>query len=212
ERNHNGVNSRTLFVHVGNDIGVSQSWRAGLSYLNTRASDRESHFESEVNGEVDGAFSGRSKVWLADFVYKWSPNGNPQHRNFKVQAEYFRRRENGHLAAADENGVDLGASAYDTRQSGYYLQGVYQFTPNWRAGARYDRLSSGRQRFGDNPAAIDRVDYRPERASLMLDYSWSEFSRLRLQFAQDRATEGVTDHQVTLQYILSLGSHGAHKF
>jgi hypothetical protein len=46
----------------------------------------------------------------------------------------------------------------------------------------------------------------------MVDYRWSEFSRLRLQFARDRSMLGVTDNQVTLQYIMSLGAHGAHKF
>jgi hypothetical protein len=212
DRNRNGAGSRALFAHIGDDIGVSHSWRAGLSYLRTRASEREGHFESETYGEVEGAFSGQSKVWLADFVYKWSPEGNPRNRNFKLQAEYFRRKENGRLAAADEAGDDLGESAYNTRQSGYYLQGVYQFTPNWRAGLRYDRLNSGRQRLGDNPADLEIPSYRPRRASVMVDYSWSEFSRLRLQFARDRSMSGVTDNQVTLQYIMSLGSHGAHKF
>lgn len=212
DRNRNGVNSRTLFAHVGSDIGVSHSFRAGLSYLRTQADERESHFESETYGELDGAFSGHSRVWLADFVYKWAPEGNPRNRNFKFQAEYFQRRENGRLNAADEEGNDLGEAAYRTRQSGYYLQGVYQFTPNWRAGLRYDRLNSGRQNLGDNPADIEALHYRPRRASAMMDYSWSEFSRLRLQFARDRSMPGITDNQVTLQYIMSLGSHGAHKF
>ena len=46
----------------------------------------------------------------------------------------------------------------------------------------------------------------------MLDWSNSEFSRLRLQVARDRAMMGVTDNQVTLQYIMSIGAHGAHNF
>ena len=46
----------------------------------------------------------------------------------------------------------------------------------------------------------------------MVDDSWSEFSRLRLQYAHDKSMEGVTDNQVTLQYIMSLGAHGAHRF
>ena len=46
----------------------------------------------------------------------------------------------------------------------------------------------------------------------MADYSWSEFSRLRLQYAHDKSMQGITDNQVTLQYIMSLGAHGAHKF
>jgi hypothetical protein len=46
----------------------------------------------------------------------------------------------------------------------------------------------------------------------MIDWSPSEFSRLRLQFNQDQYQQGFTDNQVFLQYIMSLGTHGAHKF
>jgi hypothetical protein len=46
----------------------------------------------------------------------------------------------------------------------------------------------------------------------MLDYSPSEFSRFRLQFAADRSRAGVTDHQLVFQYIHSLGAHGGHQF
>ena len=99
DRNNNGIDSRAIFAHVGGDFGVSHSWRAGLSWLQTRAGERESHFESESFGEVEGAFSGRSRMWIADFVYKWSPDGNPSQRNFKFQAEYFHRSEKGDLSA-----------------------------------------------------------------------------------------------------------------
>ncbi|MDR0716098.1 MAG: TonB-dependent receptor [Azoarcus sp.] len=212
ERNLDGFNSRAVFARVGGDIGASHSWRAGLSWLQTRADARENHFESEAFGEVHGAFSGRSRMWIADLVYKWAPDGNPARRNFKLQAEYFQRKESGHLAVEDEEGGEALESPWRTRQSGYYIAGVYQFAPNWRAGLRYDQLRSGRQFLGDNPAGIDLVDYRPRRFSAMVDYSWSEFSRLRLQWSRDRAMPGVTDNQVTLQYVMSLGSHGAHKF
>jgi hypothetical protein len=46
----------------------------------------------------------------------------------------------------------------------------------------------------------------------MADYSFSEFSRFRLQLARDRSMEGIRDNQVTLQYIHSIGAHGAHRF
>jgi hypothetical protein len=209
DRNVSSANSHALFAHVGGDIGVSNSWRAGLSWLRTRAGKRESHFETD-HGDAPGAFNGRSRVWIADFVYKWAPDGNPARNNFKFQAEYFHRAENGNLSV--NNGGNLYGNLWRTRQSGYYLAGVYQFTPNWRTGLRYDRLSSGRQNLGDNPAGIEIVNYRPNRVSAMADYSWSEFSRLRLQLSRDRAVPGVTDNQVTLQYIMNLGSHGAHKF
>ena len=46
----------------------------------------------------------------------------------------------------------------------------------------------------------------------MVDWSPSEFSRLRLQLARDKSRNGEADSQVWLQYVMSLGAHGAHKF
>jgi len=46
----------------------------------------------------------------------------------------------------------------------------------------------------------------------MVDFNPSEFSRVRLQVARDRAREGVTDNQLFVQYQMSLGAHGAHGF
>ena len=44
------------------------------------------------------------------------------------------------------------------------------------------------------------------------DWSLTEFSRFRLQFAVDHSRANATDHQLLLQYIVSLGAHGAHTF
>jgi hypothetical protein len=93
--------------------------------------------------------------------------------------------------------------------------------PGWRAGYRYDRLEHGTVTSGivENalgPAAADLPlllsDYKPTRNTLMVDYSPSEFSRIRLQYASDKSIQGVSDHQLVLQYIHSLGAHGAHRF
>jgi len=46
----------------------------------------------------------------------------------------------------------------------------------------------------------------------MVDWSPSEFSRFRLQLASDHSNPAVTDRQIYLQYIMSLGAHGAHSF
>ncbi|MFL6658078.1 MAG: hypothetical protein ACJ8GW_08415 [Massilia sp.] len=202
DRNKNGVGASALFAHVGDDIGDSGSWRAGLSYLRTAASDRG--FD---DAGVIGAFSGRSTLWIADAIYKWAPNGNPTQRNFKLQGEYLRRKESGTLAA------DATTGNYDSTQSGWYLQGVYQFMPMWRAGLRYDRLDAGTAHLGAGSGLFPSLDaYSPVRSSVMLDYSPSEFSRLRLQFARDQARFGTPDNQIFLQYIMSLGTHAAHAF
>lgn len=206
DRNKNGNGGGAVYAHIGDDLGVANSWRAGLSVLHTTAKARQADFTDLAGSTVSGAFSGDSTTFIADFVWKWAPNGNPAFQNFKFQSEYFQRRENGTLNAG------AGADDYRTRQSGWYAQGVYQFTPNWRAGLRYEQLDSGQRDFGANAANLMLADYRPKKASAMVDYSWSEFSRVRLQLAQDKSMLGITDNQLTLQYVMSLGAHGAHKF
>jgi len=217
DSNKNGAGAWAAYVHVGDDLGVANSWRTGLSYLKTSSGDREADFV-DINGlQAQGLFNGDTATWLADFVWKWAPNGNPKYQNFKFQSEYFVRKDKGELTCMDEGGVGNACATpvtgdYDTRQSGWYAQGVFQFTPKWRAGLRYDQLDSGRQNLGANAVNLTVEDYRPKRATAMVDYSWSEFSRVRLQYAQDKSMAGITDNQWIVQYIMSLGAHGVHKF
>jgi hypothetical protein len=205
DRNRNGFGSTSVFAHVGDDIGDSASWRAGLSYLRTGSTARG---YDELDG-MPAAFSGSSRMWIADAIYKWAPHGDPTRQNFKLQGEYMYRKEDGTLAASD------AAAGYTSSQSGWYVQGVYQFMPYWRAGLRYDRLSSGTPFIGlagGFATFPSLAPYAPSRSSVMLDYSPSEFSRLRLQFAHDKARPDGADNQIFLQYIMSLGTHAAHAF
>lgn len=219
DNNKNGSNAGAVFAHIGDDVGISHSWLAGVSYLDTRAKDRDGSFEAANGTETTGTFNGKSRTWLADFVWKWAPDGNPKYQNFKLQGEYFSRKENGSFdclsTATPTVGCNGGAgvtSNYDARQSGWYLQGVYQFTPHWRVGLRYDQLDPGTRDLGANQGNLLADNHHPKRTTLMADYTWDEFSRVRLQFAQDKAMQGITDNQVWLQYIMSLGAHGAHKY
>ena len=76
---------------------------------------------------------------------------------------------------------------------------------------RYDQLSSDDpgQAFDGTPLMPSSGD--PRRYSLMTDWSNSEFSRLRLQYTLDQ-TGPANDSQWGLQYIFSIGAHGAHSF
>lgn len=211
ERNKNGTGSYALFAHVGDDIGTDHSWRAGLSWLHNTAKSRTYDDLDSAGNMVSNSLDGNSRLWLADFVWKWAPNGNPAYRNFKLQGEYFRRQEIGDLTFDTVNLASI--DRYSATQSGWYLQGVYQFMPRWRVGLRADRLDSGTVDYGSvNSANLSAPAYNPSRNSLMFDYSPSEYSRMRLQLAQDKSHQGVTDNQLFLQYIMSLGAHGAHKF
>ena len=211
-RNRSGMWS--LFGHVGGDVGANTAWRAGLSYLKTSPEER-----AFTDLDALKSFSGDSKMWIADFVVKYA-------RTFKVQGEYFRRTESGQLTYDDTAAAAplFGAAftdGYSSRQSGWYLHGVYEFMPRWRAGYRYDRLSHGSMSngivaSGAGPTAADfpllMTDHNPSRNTVMVDWSPSEFSRIRLQLASDKSRAGVTDNQALLQFIFSLGAHGAHTF
>jgi hypothetical protein len=213
DRNENGVGSYALYGHIGGDVGDSHSWRGGVSYLSTSATERSGTLTDFNDADVNTAFSGDSTTWLADVVWKWAPLGNATVNNFKFAAELFRREENGSLNC--DGGSLCGAGSlgtYRATQTGGYAQGVYQFMPRWRTGYRYDRLDPGSRDYGINNANLPRPDYRPSRHSLMVDYSPSEFSRLRLQVTKDRASEDQDDNQWFVQYIYSLGAHGAHTF
>ena len=172
-RHANGVGSAAAYAHTGGDVGDSNSWRAGVSYLHARSED--------AFGKTAG-----SKIGIADFIWKYAPNGNVRETYAKLQGEYF----GGRIRDA-------------ARQSGWYLQGVYQFLPEWRAGVRYDRV---------DPNGVDDATYASRKASVMVDYNVSEFSRIRLQLARAQMQSDLTDNQVFVQYILSLGAHGAHKY
>ena len=219
-RNKNGIGSSNLFTHLGGDIGSSIAWQAGLSYLATSPQGRAYSDPDSTGTTVTNSFAGDSRLWVLDGVLKWSPEGNPTEKNFKLQGEYFRRSENGNLTY-DTQAASLGTrtGSYSSRQSGWYLQGVYQFIPQWRVGYRYDQLKAGTARIGlVDTGALAAADfpilggYDPKRNTLMVDWSPSEFSRLRLQVARDYSRMGEPDNQIFVQYIMSLGAHGAHRF
>ena len=218
ELNKNGLNAYALFGHVGGDIGDSASWRTGASWLDERANNRLFADGFQAGVPVQNAFTGKSRTWIVDAILKWAPHGDPTSHQLKVQGEFMHRDEDGQLSF---DGTDAGLGGlYGSRQSGWYLQSVYQFMPRWRLGARYDALDSGTPRIGLIASGLFSSDAfpvllpaSPRRISAMLDWSPSEFSRLRAQYAWDEArTQEERDRQLFLQYIYAIGAHGAHKF
>ncbi len=190
----NSPGAYTLFTKFGGDVGDSHSWQLGLSHVGIEAEERSGGEDSE------DTFSGDSDLAIADFVWKWAPQGNPDQRNLKLQGEYFYRSEDGDYAGLD----------YDEDQSGWYLQSVWQFAPAWRVGLRHDRVDAD-----SSPLFVGTELEDPgrtsRRESAMVDWSPSEFSRIRLQYNHDRVERG-SDDQIFLQYIFSIGAHGAHQF
>jgi hypothetical protein len=216
EASDNGAGRMALFAHTGGDVGDSHSWRAGVSQLWERSLSRSFSANNPLTGtEASNTFTGRDRVTVIDGVWKWAPNGNATRTNVKLQGEYFRRQARGQLLAgldpADDT-VSGQMDAYSATQSGWYLQGIYQFAPGWRVGLRRDQLNVGKASLGINAELIEASTHNPRRDSVMLDWALSEFSRWRVQLNRDQVHPGSTDTQFYLQYQMSLGAHGAHGY
>lgn len=217
--NENRPRLGTLFAKLGGDIGTHSSWLGGLSYV-TSSTGNQSR-SSALNDTDTFDFTGSTSVLLADFVYKWAPNGNASRQSFKLQGEAFWNTQKGSASITSPNSYAsceapcLGNS-YTNTQSGFYVQAIYQFMPNWRVGYRFDQLFGGNSSYGfsrDTLTGTALEAYNPMRNTIMVDWANSEHSMFRLQVAQDTMYgPGKTNNQVFLQYIMSLGAHGSHRF
>ena len=187
---HGGAGVKTLFAHAGGDIGIESSWLAGLSML-----------KSSANGAADG-FSGDSTLYIGDATWKWAPQGNFKDGGVTVRSEFFVDDRDGTAIDPIDDGEPL---AWHGARRGAYVEGVYRFNRTWDIGYRVDKLWADR----DGPYAST---FDPYRNSVELTWRNSEFSLLRLQFSRDEPTADTTDKALTLQYQVSLGAHGAHKF
>jgi hypothetical protein len=196
-----GVGSQSLFARTGGDVGTGHSWQAGISYLHAESRERPSGAEDDPL-----LFTGDTDLIVAEFLWKWAPHGNWRQRNLIIQSEYLWRNERGRYLLPDASNPEI-----DRDQRGWYAQVVYQPLPQWRVGARIDLLSSDEPGDAFAGSALDPAGQDPSRYTVMLDWSHSEFSRLRLQYARDRSAATDAD-QWGLQYIHSIGAHGAHSF
>lgn len=197
------IGAWSAFTRIGGDLGENHSWRIGGYLLTGEAPGGRSSHEDEVQ------FAGDSDLYAADLRYTWTPFGNPRGSEFTFQAEYFRRYEDG---VYEDFNAETGAIAVDSHDSGWYLQGVYRFDPQWRVGFRYSELTPPAMPTALAGSVLAADGHKPRAYALMTDWSNSEFSRLRLQFNREELRDGQDDNQLILQYIMSLGAHGAHKF
>ncbi len=189
----NGVGAYSAFVHTGSDIDASSSYLAALSYLHIRSVDR-----TDASGDL---FTGDADLGIASLVYKWAPNGNPLVNNLVLAGEYFYGRDSG-----DFNGVDI-----DQAHQGWYVQGVYQFMPQWSVGLRASGLSSDSVSNLLAGTELDDLGHNPLELTALLEYDTSEFGRIRFQYSHDESSSTNND-VLMMQYTVIYGPHGAHRY
>jgi len=164
---------------------------------------------------ADHWLDGDSSFWGGDVVYKYNSPKPYGQGDFTLQGEYFARHRDLELVAVDAGGPPpalIGNRRMDD-QDGYYVQAVYGILPRWRAGLRWEQV--GLTNASELPDGASESYGTSYRVGPMVDWSLSEFSRLRLQlnygdYETAEGQESVTE--LYLQWVVSLGAHGAHQF
>lgn len=152
----------------------------------------------------DTWFAGSSTLYDFELTYKWKPTRD---RSLTLQGEYMLRDQKGDLTDTVLNTVNT----LKRSQDGAYLQGMYRFG-RWGAGARYDILQIFKSEYVLSKAD-EGFGRRPWRATGDIEFSPTEFSRIRVQYNYDRSgRDGRTNNEVFLQFIMGIGAHAAHPF
>ena len=224
ERQQNGIGSATLFAHVGDDIGTSaQLARRRLAACTPRRRSalrrrqRRRHAASPTASPDELAHLGRRRRSTSG-----RPNGNATPAQLQAAGRVLPARARAATLTYDTLRRRRRAVERRLQRGAERLVPAGRSTSScrcWRVGAalrparfRHAAHRPGRERRADRRRLPDPAAARPSRTSLMFDCSPSEFSRLRLQLARDRSRPGADRRQVFLQYIMSLGAHGAHTF
>jgi hypothetical protein len=137
-------------------------------------------------------------------------------RYLSFQSEYMYRVMNGTEYTRDSSNA-VSTLSLDKHHSGFYAQVVAKVNQLWRIGVRYDLLMQNGVALG---GADQHMPSNLPRYSAMIEYSPTEFSRLRLQFDRDgsryvQVSGGWSQQpytQIVLQANLVIGAHGAHAF
>jgi hypothetical protein len=209
----------TGFVKVAPDVGYSGALQLGFSVGHSRAHQEpvdtgSSTPEAGLEPPFLTGLDGTTTFIGADAVYKYGSGKQWGLGNLTLQGEYLRRAKS--LDYVTARGVAPGLRRQFV-QDGLYAQAVYGVAARWTIGGRVDLVGLTNQ--VDLPlerARPGRVDFAASRRyTVNVTFNPTEFSRLRLQYERgDFAMHGGREryNQVWLQFQMSLGAHGAHKF
>jgi hypothetical protein len=195
----------TGFLKLSPDVGYSNAVQGGVSFGRSR-----SHQEAaiDVEGLLAEALDGPAWFMGTDWIWRYDSPRPFGRSDITVQGEYYYRRKD--LAAAfDTNAVS--APGRISSQDGLYAQAVYGVAPRWTVGGRFDVV--GLTNSVQDVAGV--AQYRSARRyTAALTFNPTEFSRIRVQYNTGAAWTGerTSFHQLFVQYQMSLGAHGAHRF
>ncbi len=209
-RDRSGPRMWTAFGKVSPNLGYNHTLQAGLFGGGSR-----------LHQNLHGSRGEEGTTWFAgtDWVYLYDRGRAYGHGTLKLQGEYIYRVRDLDVVGVRADSLathPLGETRKD-RQDALYLQAVYGFAPRWKAGLRYEiaGITNNPGQRSNLPADVDWAS--SSRYTANVAWMPTEFSRLRLQYgharlASDNAGGRESFNTVILQYEMSLGVHGAHRF
>lgn len=144
-----------------------------------------SHASSSINNDEVRA----STISGADLTLKWKPQ-NEQYKSLVWQTEYM---------TGEQTYVDPERPRKAFQ--GWYTFLNYRFSRHWGIGARYDEA--------DVPAIENG---HQKRYTALVEYIANEWNSLRLQYNHCDPNYNKSFDEVMLQWNISIGPHGAHKY
>lgn len=197
----------TAFAKFAPNLGHDHALQIGLFGGQSRI-NKEAH-ESRI-------YEGKPMFIGSDWVYKYDGGGYLGHRNLTLQAEYIYREFDGEVVATAAGNEHRMGEQRKYIQDALYLQVVYGIAPRWQAGLRHEIVGMTNQREETIGGVTTTTRWDDsDRTTTSLTWLPTEFSKLRLQVSQSSLSEGDERkdlRQIFLQYQLSLGVHGAHRF
>jgi hypothetical protein len=189
------------FVKTSFDVG-NLSVLTGLSFATGHS--RVNHLDADH----EHAFAGKTRLYGFDLTAKYMIDS---YRYISFQGEYLYRDQKGTEYEFHDN--TLETEELKKKQGGFYTQLVFKFDRRWRAGVQYNLINKNDVK--RNGVKADLPSKLPAYYA-MLEYSPTEFSRIRFQVGQNRAFfhngSRETVNEFILQFNFAIGAHGAHPF
>jgi len=211
--NASGPRLFTGFAKYAPDLGYSHALQTGLFGGYARKFQNTIEHSTRYEDHDGTAF-----FVGGDIVYKYDSGKAYGVGNLVLQGEYVYRerdldRQDTYFAATEDFAIGdvRNISSFKEKQDAFYAQAVYGVAQRFSVGTRLEMAGltnkTGRgsgESFDDSRRYTANVTFEP-----------TEFSRIRLEYSHgDFAVDGDRErfNSLFLQYILSLGVHGAHLF
>jgi len=180
-----------------NDLLYSARWLNGFDVSDTLSMNLG---VSGVWGPNASGLTTDTQILGADLYIKWQPEYSQ--RGFPFVSSHTEVLKRWYEAGDQGNGRDT------LKDTGFFTQALWGFSPGWVAGLRAEYASA------DGNTSTDPLRDTRRRLSPNLTWHTSEYSKVRLQYNRDwteHLTEETAD-SLFLQVEFNLGSHSAHTF